>query len=169
MWWKRTKTEQMPQIRKVMRLGVLLFHVGFLPDLFFSFAQLLVPSIIQPEHAGFHSANKALAYVIIFLAPVLMGLIFYHFYATYNSDVLEHYYTLREGAQYLQIYLQALILALSIGRPLLAACLIPLELLWLAFHYSLYRYGDGYRLLDCAKFLLSTAFIVLALLLLSLV
>jgi hypothetical protein len=55
-----------------------------------------------------------------------MGLIFYHFYATYNSDVLEHYYTLREGAQYVQIYVQALILSMSIDRPLIALCLIPL-------------------------------------------
>jgi hypothetical protein len=62
----------------------------------------------------------------IFLVPILMGLIFYHFYATYNSDVLEHYYTLREGAQYIQIYVQALILAMAIDRPLIGLCLIPL-------------------------------------------
>ncbi len=55
-----------------------------------------------------------------------MGLIFYHFYATYNSDVLEHYYTLREGAQYLQIYFQSLILAMAIDRPPIAFCLIVL-------------------------------------------
>lgn len=39
--------EVMPQIRKVMRMGVFWFHIGYLPQLFFSFAQLIVPSQTQ--------------------------------------------------------------------------------------------------------------------------
>ena len=37
----------MPQIRKIMRIGTLWLGVGFLPELFFSFAQLFVPSTVQ--------------------------------------------------------------------------------------------------------------------------
>jgi len=37
----------MPQIRKVLRMGILWSGVGFLPELFFSFAQLFVPSTAQ--------------------------------------------------------------------------------------------------------------------------
>jgi hypothetical protein len=48
VWWKQGNLEVMPQIRKVMRMGVFWFHIGFLPQLFFSFAQLIIPSETQP-------------------------------------------------------------------------------------------------------------------------
>jgi hypothetical protein len=65
--------------------------------------------------------------------------------------------------------MQSLILALAIDRPLIALCLIPLELLWLGYNYMLYRYGEGYHIADCMKFIVTSAFICLGLLMLSLV
>jgi hypothetical protein len=47
VWWKQAKLSVMPQIRKVMRMGAFWFHIGYLPQLFFSFAQLIIPSQSQ--------------------------------------------------------------------------------------------------------------------------
>lgn len=71
-----------------MRITILLFHFGFMNELFFSFVQLIQPHITQDEFEDFHQANITGAYFIIFLIPIIMLLIIYHFYKTYNSDVL---------------------------------------------------------------------------------
>ncbi len=97
-----------------------------------------------------------------------MAVFSFHFYMTYNSDVLEHYYTLREAAQYLQLFLQAPLLSLAVGQPLVALTLIPLELIWLSFNYILYRYGSGYTLRAFIKFCVCTVAIISGLLFLCL-
>ena len=78
-----------------MRLGILSVHIGFMNELFFAFVQVIQPSSYQPEFESFYNANLAVSYMLIVLVPVLMCAVLYHYYKTYNSDVLEHYYTLR--------------------------------------------------------------------------
>jgi hypothetical protein len=85
----------MPQIRKIMRLGVALFHIGFMNELFFSLSELIHSDSIQSEYSSFYQANIAFSWLLIFLIPLVMGSFIYHFYQTYDSDVLEYYYTLR--------------------------------------------------------------------------
>ena len=109
-----------------MRIGILLFHVGFMNELFFSFVQIIQPHMIQDDYKEFHQSNITAAYLIIFSVPILMAFIIYHFYKSYNSDVLEHYYTLRESSLYLLIYSQALILCLGVGKPVSGFFLILL-------------------------------------------
>lgn len=92
----------------------------------------------------------------------------YHFYKTYNSDVLEHYYTLREAAHYGLIVMQCFIFAFSIGKPLICLFLIPLELLWLGFNFMLYKYGEGDAVKDHLKLIISTVCIIISYLFLSL-
>lgn len=95
-------------------------------ELFFAFVQLIQPSTHQPDYEGFYRGSVACSYVIIFLIPLLMGLAIYHFYKTYNSDVLEHFYTLREASLYFYIYGQAVLMCLAVGKPLVGLFLIPL-------------------------------------------
>jgi len=71
-----------------MRIGILLFHIGFMNSLFFSFVQLIQPYTAQLDYKSFTNANVGFSYMIVFLIPLLMIGIIYHFYKTYNSDVL---------------------------------------------------------------------------------
>ncbi len=135
-----------------MRVGILLFSFSFMNELFFAFTQLIQPVSIPPDFTSFHSSNVTLSYIIIFLMPLLMALVIFHFYKTYNSDVLEHYYTLREASHSILIYFQSLIMALGIGRPSIGFFLIGLELIWLAFNFMLYRYGSGTKLSGYKKY-----------------
>lgn len=102
------------------------------------------------------------------LILISMILIIFHFYKTYNSDVLEHYYTLREAFHYLLIVSQSFIFAFSIGKPLNCLFLILLEIIWFIANYMLYKYGESDSLKDHIKFLISTISIIIAYLFLSL-
>lgn len=80
--------DEPPYIRKIMRIGSLLFYIGFMNEVFFAFVQLLQPSSASPEYASFHNSCVSASYAIVFVVPLIMFLIAYHFYQTYNSDVL---------------------------------------------------------------------------------
>ena len=106
--------------------------------------------------------------MFVILVPLFSAAFTYHFYKTYNSDVLEHYYTLREAAHYGLIFLQAFIFAFAVGKPLICLFLIPLEILWMGFNIMLYRYGEGDSIKSHLKLIISSACISLAYLFLSL-
>lgn len=97
-----------------------------------------------------------------------MAVVLYHYYQTYNSDVLEHYYTLREASLFLIIYAQAIIMCLSVGKPLVGLFLIPLEIVWFVFNYLLYRYGSGLTLSDFKKYFIVSGVISISYVFLSL-
>jgi hypothetical protein len=80
--------DEPPYIRKIMRVGSLLFYIGFMNELFFAFVQLLQPSSVSLEYASFRNSCIAASYAIVFIVPIIMLCIAYHFYQTYNSDVL---------------------------------------------------------------------------------
>jgi len=44
-------------------------------------------------------------------------------------------------------------LAFSIGKPLVSLFLIPLQLVWMAYGYILYKYAEGYTISDYLKFI----------------
>lgn len=78
--------------------------------------------------------------MIIMVMLFSLGIVF-HYYKTYNSDVLEHYYTLREACHLILILCQALVFTFAIGKPLLCLSLIAMEIVWFMFNFFLYRYG----------------------------
>lgn len=80
--------DEPPYIRKIMRIGSLLFYIGFMNEVFFAFVQLLQPSSVSSEYTSFRNSCVAASYVIVFIVPIIMFFIAYHFYQTYNSDVL---------------------------------------------------------------------------------
>ena len=106
--------------------------------------------------------------MLIFLIPILILGALYHFYATYNSDVLEHYATLREASFFLIIYGEAVIMCLAVGKPLVGLFLILLEALWLVFNYMLYRYGIGLPVSNFKKYFVMSGFICVSYIFLSL-
>lgn len=106
--------------------------------------------------------------MLIFVVPIIMAVVLYHYYKTYNSDVLEHYYTLREGSLFLMIYSQAIIMCLSVGKPLVGLFLIPLEIMWFLFNYFLYRYGSGISLTNYKKYFVVSGVISVSYICLSL-
>lgn len=140
---KKNELEEPPHIRKIMRVGILLFSIGFMNEVFFSFVQLIQPAAFPPDTDNFHNGNIILAFLIVFLIPAIMAAVIYHFYKTYNSDVLEHYYTLREASYFLLVYLQSLVMAIGVGKPLVGLVLIAFEIIWFVYNFSLYRYGNG--------------------------
>jgi hypothetical protein len=154
--------------RKVMRLGILLLAIGFMNELFFAFVQIIQPATYQPDYESFYNSNLAWAYVLIFLVPVMMAGALYHYYQTYNSDVLEHYYTLREASLFFYIYGQAIIMCLAVGKPLVGLFLILLELLWFGYNYLLYRYGTSLPLASFQKYFVISGCISISYLFLSL-
>lgn len=135
-----------------MRLGSFLLGIGFMNELFFSFVQLLQPAAVAVDNASFHSSSVSLAIALAIIVPVIMAAVIFHFYRTYNSDVLEHYYTLREASHYLLAYAQALVMAVGVGKPLVGLFLIGLEGLWFLFNFVLYRYGTGGQLSGYKKY-----------------
>ena len=106
--------------------------------------------------------------MMIFLVPLVMLGVVYHYYQTYNSDVLEHYYTLREAGLFLLIYSQALLMCLGVGKPLLGLFLIGLEAAWLVFNVWLYRYGEGMGWWDCRRHIAASCAVAFGLFFLSL-
>ena len=80
--------DEPPYIRKIMRIGSLLFYIGFMNEVFFAFVQLLQPSSVSSEYTSFRNSCVAASYAIIFVVPIIMFFMAYHFYQTYNSDVL---------------------------------------------------------------------------------
>lgn len=155
-------------MRKIVRIGVLLLMIGFMNELFFAFVQIIQPSSIQPEFKGFYNSCAGCSYMLIFLVPLIMIGICYHYYQTYNSDVLEHYYTLREACLFFYIYGQAVIMCLAVGKPLVGFFLILLEILWFGFNFLLYKYAVGISLKGFSKYFVISAVICLAYLCLSL-
>lgn len=139
--FKKNQNYEMPQIRKISRIAILFIHLTFMNILFASFAHLVQPHVSSPSGTPFVNSNIAFSIIFIILLPIVMLGIIYHFYKTYNSDVLEHYYTVREGFHYLLIFSQSMIFTFAIGKPLICLFLIMLELGWLGFNYILYRYG----------------------------
>ena len=85
----------MPHIRKITRISILFIHLTFMNILYASFLHLIQPHISQPDDTSFVKANIAFSIIFIILVVIAMAGILYHFYMTYNSDVLEHYYTIR--------------------------------------------------------------------------
>jgi len=114
----------MPQIRKIARIGILAAHITFMNIMFEAMTFLVQPALTN--NWSFFNQTKAAAIIMLLATVVLCTLISLHFYKTYNSDVLEHYYTLREASHYLLILCQAIIFSLSIGKPLLCLFLIAL-------------------------------------------
>jgi hypothetical protein len=114
--------------------------------------QLIQPAFIPDFYSSFHAASEAVSIVLVLLVPVLMAGSIVHFYRTYNSDVLEHYYTLREAAHFVLAYAQALVMALGVGKPAIGLFLIGLEWVWFAFNFLLYRYGSGTQLSGYKKY-----------------
>lgn len=91
--FKAKKLGEMPQIRKITRLGFLGTHVTYLNILFIGACYLIQPFLSRDS--GFaHSCKIGSAIMIIVIILGCAG-VTYHFYKTYNSDVLEHYYTIR--------------------------------------------------------------------------
>jgi hypothetical protein len=166
--WKARNSNEPPLMRLIARMGFLLFHIGYMGELFSAMVQLIQPHSSQQEYASFAAANVGCSYLILLGVPILMAAAVYHFYATYNSDVLEHYYTLREAGLYLLIYAQSLVMCLAVGKPLLGLFLIALEGVWFVFNYQLYRYGEGVQLVGYRKYFGISGFICLAYLFLSL-
>lgn len=82
----------MPQIRKITRVGFLAIQLTFLNSLYSALVQLIQPSIGDP---AIENSSRTAAIIMLIFVLILMSSIIYHFYHTYNSDVLEHYYTLR--------------------------------------------------------------------------
>ena len=137
--YKSKELEEMPQIRKITRIGILAAHVTFLNIIFTTFNYLVQPSV--SNNWPFSNSCRVGAVITLILVILLCAGIVFHFYKTYNSDVLEHYYTLREACHLLLIICQAFIFAFAIGKPLICLSLIVLEVIWLIFNYMLYRYG----------------------------
>jgi hypothetical protein len=81
--------------RKILRLGILFLQLGFMNELFFAFVQLIQPCTVQSDYKSYYDASLGLSYMVVFLVPLVMTAVIYHYYQTYNSDVLEHFYTLR--------------------------------------------------------------------------
>lgn len=149
---RQNEKEEFVHFRKIMRLGILFLQIGFMNELFFAFVQLIQPSNYQPDYKYFYDANVGCAYMLVFLVPLLMAGVIYHYYKTYNSDVLEHFYTLREASLFFYIYGQAMIMCLAVGKPLVALFLIPLEAVWFCFNFLLYKYGTGLTLSAFKKY-----------------
>ena len=82
----------MPQIRKVTRVGILAAHITFMNIVFTAATYLFQPFVAS---SLFTNACRVAAVILIIVIPLLCIAICFHFYKTYNSDVLEHYYTLR--------------------------------------------------------------------------
>lgn len=112
----------MPQIRKITRIGILVGQVTFLNILFTSFNYLVQPSV--SSNWRFSNSCRVGAVIALVLIIILCLVVVFHYYKTYNSDVLEHYYTLREGCHFLLIICQAFIFAFAVGKPLICLTLI---------------------------------------------
>jgi membrane protein YdbS with pleckstrin-like domain len=83
----------MPQIRKITRVGFLIIHITFLNILFTGLNYLIQPYVSTSPNFANSSRIAAIVMIVVVLVSSI-GIIF-HYYKTYNSDVLEHYYTLR--------------------------------------------------------------------------
>lgn len=156
----------MPQIRKITRIGILAAHITFLNIIFTAFNYLVQP-LVTHNWKFTNSCRVGAVITLIIVILLCVGIVF-HYYKTYNSDVLEHYYTLREGCQLLMIICQGFIFSFGVGKPLLCLSLILLEAVWLIFNHMLYRFGEGDRLKDHAKFIITSSCIVIAYLFMSL-
>lgn len=138
VFYKIRKLNEIPWIRKIMRIGLVIIQVTFMNILFWSLTYL-----IQPMHTPSSFTKNTRVCAIIMLVAVLLicFAICLHFYKTYNSDVLEHYYTLREAAHYLIVLAQVFLFVMAAGKVLICLFLIALEVAWFVFNYWLYRYG----------------------------
>ena len=117
---------EIPQVRRIARLGILLLHFTFMNILFCSLTFLIQPHVSEPHPTTFHDVNVGLSMMFVILVPMIMLGIGYHFYKTYNSDILEHYYTLRECAHYWMIISQAFIFTFGINKALISLYLLGL-------------------------------------------
>ena len=86
--FKKFEAYEMPQIRKITRIGILIIHLTFMNLLFVSLTHLIQPHISTPSGTSFVEANYAFAVIFSLFVPFAMIGIIYHFYKTYNSDVL---------------------------------------------------------------------------------
>ena len=76
----------MPQIRKVTRIGILAIHITFLNIVFTALSYLIQPSI--SNNTAFASGSRVAAGVMLTMVLLFCVGIIWHFYKTYNSDVL---------------------------------------------------------------------------------
>ena len=88
--------------------------------------QLVQPAAVAADYSSFHSSSAALSIALTIIVPLFMAGTTFHFYLTYNSDVLEHYYTLREASHFILAYAQAVVMAMGVGKPLVGLFLIGL-------------------------------------------
>lgn len=93
--FKKSERDEMPQIRKITRIGLLLAHFTFLNIAFSALAYLIQPHVSEPSNTAFERSCFGASVSFTLLIPLFAAAITYHFYKTYNSDVLEHYYTIR--------------------------------------------------------------------------
>jgi len=84
--YKGNDLEEMPQIRKITRFGILVIHITFLNILFSAFSYLIQPSMSTVP--SFVVSSRIAAGVMIGIVLLFCIGIFIHFYKTYNSDVL---------------------------------------------------------------------------------
>lgn len=91
--YKMKDLTEMPQIRKITRIGILAIHITFMNIVFAAITFLLQPTITP--NSFFYNQTRAAAIIMLIITIGLCLGTGLHFYKTYNSDVLEHYYTLR--------------------------------------------------------------------------
>ncbi len=67
-----------------------------------------------PRHKSIYNSNFVGSILLVIVVPLLIAAFSAHNFLTYLSDHLEHLYSLRELSQLVQIFLQGIILALSL-------------------------------------------------------
>lgn len=77
---------EMPQIRKITRIGILAIQITFLNIVFTALNYLIQPFVTTD--AGFTNSSRVAAIIMFIIIFIAMVGIFFHFYKTYNSDVL---------------------------------------------------------------------------------
>lgn len=80
--------EEMPQVRRIARISILLLHTTFMNLLFYGFTYLILSHVSEPEHSTYLNVNVGISILFILLIPLVMIGIGYHYYETYNSDIL---------------------------------------------------------------------------------
>ena len=76
----------MPQIRKITRIGILAAQVTFLNIAFTAFNYLVQPSVTNDRN--FMNSCRVGAVIMLILTILMCVGIVFHYYKTYNSDVL---------------------------------------------------------------------------------
>lgn len=85
--YKYKRLEEMPQIRKITRIGIFFAHITFL-NIVFSATNFLFQPSMSTNSVSFWHATKIAAIIMLIFVVLMCAIFTYHFYKTYNSDVL---------------------------------------------------------------------------------